>query len=627
MIWILGNKSYAGTQKWNSLDYNATVNEDGSMNVVETWNIDISQTNTLVKDFDIDSSKYSGITNVKVARMNNGIEEDLTQIYQEQYHVDSGCFYALKTNSSTFEIAWNVGLDNSSATRTYKIYYTVNDAVKIYNDCTELYWMFLSTDNEISGSNITGTIKIPSGVTDIEKLRVWAHGDLTGNIQKESTDTVVFSIPTLQKQNMLEVRIVTEENIYTQCTNYSTNNTLTSILSEEQKWANKANQERMIEIIIIIVAIIIYALIFIFFLMKIIKYIKNGTEIKKVNYNINNIDYYREIPNESEATPARAAYLYYFNNYESVFEKYKSQIFSATILSLALKGAIEFQKDVDNDINIVIKDDNINSKIESDEQIVYDILIKTAGAKKTLNMNEIKKYAKENYDYFYHKMNSITRNAKSYQRDKCVNKRRESQSKKWNLKFITYTVLIIINIFLAPLLIFTFPIFIELIILAILCSKNSKKITVLNEKGYEEKMQWNGLKNYMTDFSLLKEKEVPDLVLWEKYLVYATAFGISKKVISQLKVVYPQMMDENYYNENYTYLYLMNDSYVHGNFMDSLEHGVSRACNAGISAYNIAHSSSSSGSGAGGGFSSGGGGRRRRRTVAVEDNQKNTYIV
>mgnify|MGYP002448560150 CR=1 FL=1 len=36
-------------------------------------------------------------------------------------------------------------------------------------------------------------------------------------------------------------------------------------------------------------------------------------------------------------------------------------------------------------------------------------------------------------------------------------------------------------------------------------------------------------------FSYLNEKEVPELVLWEKYLVYATAFGIADKVAKEFK--------------------------------------------------------------------------------------------
>ena len=133
-------------------------------------------------------------------------------------------------------------------------------------------------------------------------------------------------------------------------------------------------------------------------------------------------------------------------------------------------------------------------------------------------------------------------------------------------------------------------------------------------------MQWKGLKNYMDDFSLLKDKQVPDLVLWEKYLVYATAFGISKKVIEQLKVVYPQMSDPNYYNNrNYTYLYLMSDTRFGDNFIGNIDNMMKSAYNAASNAYTAAHSSDSSGSGGGGGFSGGGGGRWRRRPGAAED--------
>ena len=52
---------------------------------------------------------------------------------------------------------------------------------------------------------------------------------------------------------------------------------------------------------------------------------------------------------------------------------------------------------------------------------------------------------------------------------------------------------------------------------------------------------WKGLKHYMEDFSMLDKREVPEITLWDKYLVYATAFGIADKVLKQLKTVYPNL--------------------------------------------------------------------------------------
>ena len=97
----------------------------------------------------------------------------------------------------------------------------------------------------------------------------------------------------------------------------------------------------------------------------------------------------------------------------------------------------------------------------------------------------------------------------------------------------------------------------------------------------------------MEEFSLLNEKEVPALVVWEEYLVYATVFGIADKVIKQLKLVYPQIEEMNDFNTG-SYIFLMS----HTNFNSSF----SSAINSSIS------STMSSGSGGGGGFS--GGGRR-----------------
>ena len=41
-------------------------------------------------------------------------------------------------------------------------------------------------------------------------------------------------------------------------------------------------------------------------------------------------------------------------------------------------------------------------------------------------------------------------------------------------------------------------------------------MNTLTQKGEDEKAKWHGLKRYMEEFSLLKEKEIPHLVLWEK---------------------------------------------------------------------------------------------------------------
>ncbi|MCX6773171.1 MAG: DUF2207 domain-containing protein, partial [Candidatus Micrarchaeota archaeon] len=64
-------------------------------------------------------------------------------------------------------------------------------------------------------------------------------------------------------------------------------------------------------------------------------------------------------------------------------------------------------------------------------------------------------------------------------------------------------------------------------------------------EGRLEEKKWAAFKKYMLDFGRLQEKTVPDLILWEDYLIYATAFGIASQVIKTLKVRYPDQQMKN----------------------------------------------------------------------------------
>ena len=74
---LLGTvKSNAGSLYLGDLGFDAQINNDGSMDVTETWYINIKNTNTLYKTFKKDKSKYSSITNVTVKDITNGTSTD-----------------------------------------------------------------------------------------------------------------------------------------------------------------------------------------------------------------------------------------------------------------------------------------------------------------------------------------------------------------------------------------------------------------------------------------------------------------------------------------------------------------------------------------------------------------------
>lgn len=216
---LLNTKSYAGSQKLKSLNYDVQLNADGTVDVEEEWNIRVSDTNTLFKTFDLDSAKYGKITNVMVSEITNGTAEEFIDTGVYAYHVEKGGFYALNGSSEEFEIAWGVSIDNTE-NKVYKIKYTITDAIKKYNDCSEFYWQFIGKTNAIPADKVTGTVKLPSAVGNKENLKVWAHGPLNGNIQVVDNQTVSFEVENLKTETMVEVRIVTLENIFTRKPKY-----------------------------------------------------------------------------------------------------------------------------------------------------------------------------------------------------------------------------------------------------------------------------------------------------------------------------------------------------------------------------------------------------------------------
>jgi uncharacterized membrane protein len=56
--------------------------------------------------------------------------------------------------------------------------------------------------------------------------------------------------------------------------------------------------------------------------------------------------------------------------------------------------------------------------------------------------------------------------------------------------------------------------------------------------------KYEGLRNYLRDFSRLDERPPEAIVLWEQYLVLAVIFGIAEQVIAQMKVAVPQVVND-----------------------------------------------------------------------------------
>ena len=182
---ILTNKTGMKIEK---IIYEATINKDKSMYVIETWKCsELKNTNTIYKTFKLDSNKYKGISNVKVSQLleyENII--DFQQVDEWKYHLDNQTYYAGMNNNGDFEIAW--GIDNTNDEGIYIISYKVNDLVKkINSEYAEAYWTFIGNQSVDIGE-VFGTVEIFNAYEDLNDVDIFEYSKASASATKSEYD-------------------------------------------------------------------------------------------------------------------------------------------------------------------------------------------------------------------------------------------------------------------------------------------------------------------------------------------------------------------------------------------------------------------------------------------------------
>lgn len=104
------------------------------------------------------------------------------------------------------------------------------------------------------------------------------------------------------------------------------------------------------------------------------------------------------------------------------------------------------------------------------------------------------------------------------------------------LNVILMIIQLIANIHIGILYLIIFILIINIV--------ESKDKIILTTKGYEEQNKLLGLKKYIENYSLMKDRDLKDVVIWDEYMAYAVAFGIPMKITNKIY--------ENWYNLNIT---------------------------------------------------------------------------
>ncbi len=586
---------YAGTAYVDNIDIDAKINTDGSMTVAETilWDIE-EDLNGVYRDIIVENSSNkmnssSGVAIDKV--LVNG--EEFNYSYSTLYNGVSGMY-----NINNIEGGKQIKIftPSSDEYKTTTITYTLYDVVVKYDDIAELYWNFIGSGWDHGIDNVRIKITLPG---NSETLKIFAHGPLHGYSAIPSKDSVVLEVQRLRSGEMVDARLIFDNSLV-DTTKIVYSDALESILAKEEKLAIEANIKRenakkALYVSIAIVTIALITPIYVYFSVR-----------KKAAKATFKGKYYRELPEDyGPAVMSKVV-----NGKLGVTS---SCDMLATLLDLVRRKYVEIEpiykqgKNKPYDYNLKLIKTDLEELNTQEKHFVQELIFveTTEIALKELSKKNTKSLKAQNravkaYDKWKERIEDVAK-------EKDLLKKEKGKISKDILKCVFALLLslsvaafgIVMNyediLALGAISLFLGIYELVFVILQI------NDLIIRTKKGVEHKAMWKAFKKFLQDFSKLDERDYKSIAIWEHYLVYATALGISKKVIKQLKIVFPTEFEENNMFGTYATINLLSDTNTFSSFSSSFS-----------SATTTAFSAPSSSSGSGGGFSGGAGGRRRR---------------
>ena len=148
--------------------------------------------------------------------------------------------YNFTTDDKTLYIKWYYSADNQ--TRTFKVSYTITDAVTVYADVAEFYYKFADKDRPKQIDSMDVRLYLPRPA-DEKSVKIWAHGPLNGQIRFHQDFIHSWARP-LPTNYFWENRILFPTEWVADAVKTNSKNALPRILNEERSFAEKANKLR-----------------------------------------------------------------------------------------------------------------------------------------------------------------------------------------------------------------------------------------------------------------------------------------------------------------------------------------------------------------------------------------------
>ncbi len=546
-----------------------------------------------INDIKGNNDLYDGdeIINLRVGSISDDGELTFDDFNRSVNYFDE-VSYASNGDSKKYTNTYYMGEDYlkiynpSDLDEIFYIEYTVTDVVVVHEDIAELAWNTLGDGYRENIGDYEVKVVLPNSDSD---YRVWLHGPLNGEIERTNNKEAVGTFNFLGAYNPVSVRLIFNKDLVPNATKVSGLIAKDAIIDYQTELSDKANAEReriQRQNMILLISSSVWALIAISLAVGV--YLRE----KKMKKTAFNMEYFRDFP--ASYGPEVLEYLLDKN----VTEK----SLSATILNLIYKKVLKVEvidRKLKDDYKLVLQEYDEASLTET-EKIALNLIINEIGNSKEVVLSTIKKHCStlSNANNVMNLYNDFIRKSKSLG--------------KSELFFATTPGLVAFSVIFSLLgLVLTFisfaldlswlGIIIIILMIALIIFVITRKF--YTKKGAEHYAKWMAHKKFLEDFSRFNEKELPEVTLWDKYLVYAVVLDCADKLSKEMELKMPNMdtSDTTYvgYNPYMTHYIITSNIY------SSINSGIHTAVASSRSS--IAASQSSSGGGFGGGSIGGGG--------------------
>ena len=617
LIVFAGAEAGHSSVSYRSLDYDATIQDNGDLKVVQhiDYKLDSRQNDDgdtqywrqLYWQYTLDSTRLTNITDISVRNVTTGVAYSQVNPqnpdgvdastwdskYADHWYIadvtrgsgnpepfdpqtDGLDARSAERTSKNVEIGWNIPYTVKADSLKFDVTMTFRGGATQYKDITSLQWEPIGTTNSIPAQQVTGTIHFPNGV-DARNSWAWLHTKNTSETSRGKQGELKFAVYNLKSNQYVDLVAAYDSKVSSNVARIDLSNHLDDLqadeTAQEKVWRDSQRKKAMMRVLLWIVSLAVGIIAAIWAVACVIR-------SNKASRYRGGLEYWRDRPAVSPASAARL-----IDIAEEGKGTVSSRSMTATVLALAAKQAIAISpgsasnyKGVDMSqadavqLSHMIASDGAKAMASSKTSTIV-ILPVALHNRDSLNLSASEKTclrllvsisARVGYPVFdFKQMKKACKDWESgyEQLEKFENScdtefallGATSQS-AWRY-MLPGTIAAAAGLIIAMTGFFIgsyalgFLLGMPMFMVGLFCDLAGAN-TTLTPQGQEYAGQCLGLKHYMQDFSDFSDRGTADLKMWDWYLVYAAAFGISERVMREFAKAYPQVRDQAWLDAN-----------------------------------------------------------------------------